>query len=562
MSSSRAFESAKYNSVHRLARHFEAALLVVMLDSVLIVACEVARCPFETVERKGNCVAEDAQDAAASGVSTAAGAGASGATAGNAGANANAEAANEPSASSPPSANSSSGDASMSGGSANSANAGAMISCGNGTVDPGETCDPPASCPTLDSCQSNNPCIVPMLAGSSANCDASCEMQEISACGGDDGCCPAGCSFSVDTDCSASCGDGKVDPSETCEPTSTEMPCPTSCDDQNMCTKDVATGSPAQCNVACVNTPITAPKSGDECCLDGANANNDADCPASCGNGVVEEGETCDGNDCPSSCDDKDSCTTDMATGAAARCNAACDHTPITRAANGDGCCPDGADANNDRDCEAVCGNGVREASEQCDGDCPSQASCDDRDSCTEDELVGAANRCSAECSNVPITRAANGDGCCPSGMSAATDNDCEPDCGNGVVEADEQCETGARSTAADSLPVGTLYDDWSCDGSSCIRRYALTPCVDGGDCGSGSTCNTKHCVQACNSSSQMTCQLSNGDQGFCASGLCWARCASNRDCPFGLPCKAYDRYGTYMVCDTTGALLDPEPMP
>ena len=45
-----------------------------------------------------------------------------------------------------------------------------------------------------------------------------------------------------------------------------------------------------------------------------------------------------------------------------------CSHTPITACIDGDGCCPMGCTALNDNDCGAVCGNGVIEGAEECDG--------------------------------------------------------------------------------------------------------------------------------------------------------------------------------------------------
>ncbi len=88
---------------------------------------------------------------------------------------------------------------------------------------------------------------------------------------------------------------------------------------------------------------------------------------ARCGNDTVEEGELCDG-DCPTSCDDLDPCTDQTLEGSAEQCNARCAVTlTITAPADGDGCCPSGANANNDDDCVPVCGNGATETTEVCD---------------------------------------------------------------------------------------------------------------------------------------------------------------------------------------------------
>lgn len=150
----------------------------------------------------------------------------------------------------------------------------------------------------------------------------------------------------------------------------------------------------------------------------------DNDCSVSCGNNVVESPELCDGN-CLSTCaDDGESCTKEVLTGSAAQCNVACTHTKIANAANGDRCCPTGANAKTDSDCLSVCGNGVVESGELCDGNCANSCP-DDNMACTTDALTGSASQCNAECEHTPITRAVNGDNCCPPGMSSTADSDC-----------------------------------------------------------------------------------------------------------------------------------------
>jgi hypothetical protein len=220
-------------------------------------------------------------------------------------------------------------------------------SCGNGVVDENETCDPPTSCPT--NCNDGNACTVDQLTGSAQNCNATCSHSTITSCTSDDGCCPSSCDSTTDTDCSAGCGNGVVESGETCDPPSS---CPTSCDDGNACTVDQLTGTAQNCNVACSHSAISTCESGDGCCPTGCDSTTDTDCSVSCGNGVVESGETCDPpSSCPTSCDDGDPCTRDQLTGSAANCNATCGNTAITACTSGDGCCPSGCDFTNDDDC-------------------------------------------------------------------------------------------------------------------------------------------------------------------------------------------------------------------
>jgi hypothetical protein len=98
-----------------------------------------------------------------------------------------------------------------------------------------------------------------------------------------------------------------------------------------------------------------------------------ADAPV-CGDGVVspDAGETCEPEHatsaCPTECDDADSCTTDSLSGTPQACDATCSHQAVELAAHGDGCCPPGANASDDDDCASVCGNGIVEPGEACDG--------------------------------------------------------------------------------------------------------------------------------------------------------------------------------------------------
>lgn len=72
-----------------------------------------------------------------------------------------------------------------------------------------------------------------------------------------------------------------------------------------------------------------------------------------------------------------------------------------------------------------VCGDGVVQAGERCDGDCP--ATCDDGDPCTLDALEGTADTCDATCVFTPrgADDCASLDGCCPEGCAARGDLDC-----------------------------------------------------------------------------------------------------------------------------------------
>ena len=128
------------------------------------------------------------------------------------------------------------------------------------------------------------------MTGSAANCNVACGSQVITQCKSGDGCCAAGCNANTDSDCTNTCDNMIIEPGETCDPPGS---CPTSCDDGTSCTIDSLTGSAANCTAACRHQQVTQCRDGDGCCPAGCNANNDGDCTRTCGNEVIEPGETC-----------------------------------------------------------------------------------------------------------------------------------------------------------------------------------------------------------------------------------------------------------------------------
>lgn len=169
-------------------------------------------------------------------------------------------------------------------------------SCGNGVVEESanETCDPPGSCDTPDQCEEGSQfCATTRYLGSPDTCNARCETTEISACVNGDGCCAPACDASTDDDCSASCGDGRVDlPQETCDGN-----CPTECKPESgagACQGAMLVGSAEQCSAKCILWDITRCDDADGCCPAQCNGANDTDCAPVCGNGIVEREEECD----------------------------------------------------------------------------------------------------------------------------------------------------------------------------------------------------------------------------------------------------------------------------
>ncbi len=192
-----------------------------------------------------------------------------------------------------------------------------------------------------------------------------------------------------------------------------------------------------------------------------------------CGDGVVQAPETCDG-DCSTTCDDGVACTADTRTGSADTCDVRCAIAPIDACTDADGCCAPGCNALNDSDCSASCGNGVVEGSETCDGDCP--ASCNDGVACTTDTLVGSASSCSASCSHAPISACTGGDGCCAPGCTGLTDSDC-PIVPPATILINEVLYDGVGADAA-----SVFIELYGPPGAS-LEHYRLVA-VNGGDGG------------------------------------------------------------------------------
>ena len=131
---------------------------------------------------------------------------------------------------------------------------------------------------------------------------------------------------------------------------------------------------------------------------------------------------------------------------------------------------------------EPTCGDGVTQAPEVCDGDCPTE--CDDGAACTMDTLTGSAAACDAQCTFTEITVCVNGDGCCPAGCDSTMDDDCSASCGNGVVEAPEICDGDCPTSCDDGMACTT--DTLVGSAASCSAMCSSAPitmCANGDGC-------------------------------------------------------------------------------
>ena len=152
--------------------------------------------------------------------------------------------------------------------------------CGNGVLDAGETCDvaPAPVCPST--CDDGNPCTINYTSGSAANCNVTCIFGFITACADGDGCCPSGCAYAIDRDCSASCGNGTCDPTEnpcTCADCKVDLAGDGCCSGTELCGVEIACCTAGGCDMNpgcdppfenCTTCPMQCPRNscGNGCC--------------------------------------------------------------------------------------------------------------------------------------------------------------------------------------------------------------------------------------------------------------------------------------------------------
>jgi hypothetical protein len=304
------------------------------------------------------------------------------------------------------------------------------------------------------------------------------------------------------------CGDGEVDLKEKCDISIADgMPgaCPKSCPPLADCVPRMLVGS--NCAAECVVLELLC-VDDDGCCGPMCDRSNDTDCPANCGDGILEdgEGETCEDKTdtpCPTEddCDDDDPCTKDVLGGSADNCNAMCEHLAVASTESGDGCCLPGSNHNMDSDCTVTCGNGAREMGEECDGGDGCDGSCHLTQTLTAEqamcmELIGNkgndCDKCSClQCATEQVACRASGDAVrdqhCTEVLQCSNDHDCVKDrcycseadtlCVNFVldpgpckVEIDAAANGGNPTTQQtdSSTALGRAVDTTDCNAMKC----------------------------------------------------------------------------------------------
>lgn len=271
----------------------------------------------------------------------------------------------------------------------------------------------------------------------------------------------------------------------------------------------------------------------------GSDAGQDANVPAQCNDGKVDLGETCDPLDkCPTECAPVGCNLRALENGGT--CAAVCTTVAVqTQCQNGDGCCPTDCSIANDNDCGAVCGNGVKEAGEKCDGaDCPTVCP---PIGCMVRKLINGGT-CTAECvdATTPITTCgavADGggasDNCCPGTCNAANDPDCAAGaCGNNTVDPGEKCDTGIAGSCPTTCPAQAcnlfkLSGAGTCQ-AECTANGTIDQCINNDGC----------CAPGCNNTNDSDCAP------VCGNGVIESpteTCDTN--CPTSCPAQGCQLY-------------------
>ena len=187
-------------------------------------------------------------------------------------------------------------------------------------------------------------------------------------------------------------------------------------------------------------------------------------------------------------------------------------------------------------ECASVCGDGVRDGLELCDGDCP--VDCDDGDFCTFEQLFGDASFCLAACFRGPVG-CRDGDGCCTESSlltgicNNLNDDDCPVPTGDvGSPCADDgQClRAGDVTSGVACLPARFSDRD---RGSAAVFTGGYCTRTDCGmaGCPVGSDCVGSRSIAY--------------DSAFAFSEICLAECDSDADCrDFGYACQDVDGDG------------------
>ena len=326
-----------------------------------------------------------------------------------------------------------------------------------------------------------------------------------------DGACITGVCGDGFVDDGEACDDGNLGPGDGCSPWC-DWECdpgdPLACDDGNDC------NGMETCHIDIFTCIPGMPLFDGRSCDDDTGTCDAGMCvPNTCGDGIVDDGEDCDGGiGCQADCTFE--CVTDFDCDDARICNGveACVNNMCTRSSSE---APDGTFCGAGLECwagscvEVVCGNGELEFGEECDdgNDTPNDGcEADCTYSCITNGDCTGGTACGPELcdNNVCIPGFALADGsACGFGLECVAGDCIAPICGDGIVSRGEVCDDG--------------NDD---DTDGCTTACQFT-CAFDAQCGDGNACNG---IETCDLATH-TCIAGEApdcaDESFCTVDTC-----------------------------------------